>query len=219
MRHALDHVFICCTEDAPEAEALARVGLKEGSSNEHRGQGTACRRFFFRNAYIELLWVSDAERARDATSIRTRLWERWSARQTGACPFGVVFRPRGTSLSEPPFATWSYHPPHLPHDITIEVGVGTLLSEPELFYWRHPRRPEDFRGEPIEHTMPVRDVTRLGIGIPGPGPRTASARAAEAAGLITFPSTTEHVMQLEFDGEAQRNVADLRPELPLVLRW
>jgi hypothetical protein len=43
-----------CSKGAPEAEALLRVGLREGAGNTHPGQGTACRRFFFENAYLEL---------------------------------------------------------------------------------------------------------------------------------------------------------------------
>jgi hypothetical protein len=40
---------------APEAERIAAFGLCEGPSNVHPGQGTANRRFFFRNAMLELL--------------------------------------------------------------------------------------------------------------------------------------------------------------------
>ncbi len=219
MRHLLDHVFVCCSVDAPEADALVRLGLKEGSGNKHFGQGTACRRFFFRNAYLELLWVHDPVLARDTSTIRTRLWERWSGRKSGACPFGVVFRPKGTGLAEPPFPSWSYHPSYLPPDIAIEVAIGTLLTEPEMFYWGHPRRPEDMRGEPMDHAIPLRDMTRVSVGHPGATPPSAAARAAAATGLIAFPSATEHVMVLEFDGPAERNTADLRPELPLVIKW
>jgi hypothetical protein len=219
MRHQLDHVFICCAVDAPEASALARLGIREGSPNTHPGQGTACRRFFFRNAYLELLWVRDADEARDASSVRTRLWERWSGRRSGACPFGVVLRPKGTGRAESPFPCWSYHPPYLPPDIAIDVAIGTRLSEPELFYWGHPRRPDDMRGESTEHAVPLRDMTRVSVGIPGAATPTAAARAAGATGLIAFASAPEHVMQLEFDGAARGGAADLRPELPLVLQW
>ena len=52
-----DHLFICTSVGAPDAERLVAFGLTEGEPNVHPGQGTACRRFFFRNAYLELLWV------------------------------------------------------------------------------------------------------------------------------------------------------------------
>jgi len=47
---AIDHVFVMCSPGAPEAAALIRAGLTEGSANTHPGQGTANRRFFFRDA-------------------------------------------------------------------------------------------------------------------------------------------------------------------------
>ena len=59
----LDHVFVMCDVGAPEAAALHALGLREGSPNTHPGQGTACRRFFFGNAYLELVWVTDAAEA------------------------------------------------------------------------------------------------------------------------------------------------------------
>ena len=110
----LDHVFICCSPDAPEADALVRFGLLEGSSNMHPGQGTANRRFFFRNAYLELLWVSNPAEARSEQTRHTRLWERWSSRASGACPFGVIFRPTGAQPAAP-FETWSYINPTTCH--------------------------------------------------------------------------------------------------------
>jgi len=58
-----DHLFICTCVDASAAEWLAAFGLKEGEPNVHPGQGTACRRFFFRKAYLELLWVRDPREA------------------------------------------------------------------------------------------------------------------------------------------------------------
>jgi hypothetical protein len=108
MSFELDHLFIFCAEGAPEGDALVRLGLAEGAGNVHPGQGTANRRFFFRNAYLELLWVSDPAEARSPRSLPTRLYERWEKRGRLASPFGLVFRPAaGTPPEPPPFATWS----------------------------------------------------------------------------------------------------------------
>ncbi len=61
---ALDHVFVCTAVAAPEADRLVAFGLTEGTASSHPGQGTANRRFFFRNAVLELLWVHDEHEAR-----------------------------------------------------------------------------------------------------------------------------------------------------------
>jgi hypothetical protein len=121
--------------DAPEAAALSRLGLKEGPANTHPGQGTASRRFLFSNAYLELLWVRDENEARSEGIQRTRLWDRWSLRGQGACPFGIVLRPNGDALAQqPPFPTWTYAPSYLPAGLTIDIAVDTPLTEPEFFY-------------------------------------------------------------------------------------
>lgn len=134
-RPQLDHAFILCSVGAPEAAALTRLGLKEGSGNTHPGQETACRRFFFRNAYLELLWVDDPEVAQSEAVRRTRLWDRWLTRRDGTCPFGVVLRPAPEAAgADPPFATWSYAPGYLPAGLSIDIALATPLSEPELFY-------------------------------------------------------------------------------------
>jgi hypothetical protein len=51
----LDHFFILTEKFAPEAKLLTDLGLVEGTSNSHPGQGAANRRFFFANTALELL--------------------------------------------------------------------------------------------------------------------------------------------------------------------
>jgi hypothetical protein len=218
-QHVLDHVFVLCAEGAPEAEALTRFGLREGSANTHPGQGTACRRFFFRNAYVELLWVHDATEAQSPGSRPTRLFERWSARRSGASPFGVVLRSAGPGLAEPPFPTWPYRPSYLPPELAIDVAAGTLLSEPELFYFRWPRRSSDLAGEAIVHDPPFGEIAAVGITGPELSPRSASLRAVEAAGLVSFPTGAKHVLHVDFGRGPRERSVDFRPELPVVLRF
>lgn len=59
----VDHIFICVQSGAPEAETLKKFGLTEGSSNKHPGQGTQNRRFFFKNSFIELIFLNNPEEA------------------------------------------------------------------------------------------------------------------------------------------------------------
>jgi hypothetical protein len=210
-RSELDHVFVCTEVGAPEAAALARVGLAEGSPNTHPGQGTACRRFFFHNAYLELVWVNDADEARSDLAAPTRLWERWSGRGRQACPFALVFRGEA-----PPFETWKYRPRYLPPGTAIEVATGTALTDPELFYIASAGRPDQVRRQPIDHALPLREVSRVEIRVPEPP--SAAVRSAEAAGLLGLREG-DYLMELVFDGESAGRHADLRPGLPLVLRW
>jgi hypothetical protein len=95
----LDHLFVCTAAGVPETEQLLQFGLREGPANRHSGQGTACRRFAFKNAMLELVWVVDEHEARSEQIRRTLLWERWSGRGAASWPFGICVRP--TNLSEP----------------------------------------------------------------------------------------------------------------------
>src|SRR4051794_35874518 len=117
----LDHVFIMVDVGGPEANRLAEFGLTEGAPNTHPGQGTACRRFFFQNAYLELLWVDDPIAAQAEAIGPTHLWTRWSRQETGACRFGLIFRPEEAGAREVPFQSWEYRAPYLPPALSLWV--------------------------------------------------------------------------------------------------
>src|SRR4051812_1392474 len=125
-----DHIFVCASPGGEEARALAAFGLSEGTPNTHLGQGTACRRFFFRNGYLELLWVTAPAEAQSVTSSPTHLWERWTGRSNGACPFGLGFRPGADDRGGVPFPAWEYRPPYLPSSWSFQVATNAeVLTE------------------------------------------------------------------------------------------
>lgn len=219
MTYALDHVFVCCAEGGSEADRLTRLGLAEGSSNTHPGQGTASRRFFFENAYLELFWVTDAREAQAEPAARTRLWSRWSARGTEASPFAVILRPDGAEEAPPPFASWAYHPSYLPPHLAIDVADRTPLSEPAFFYIGFARGAGQMQPQPRDHALGVRRLTAVEIGMPGGASRSTAARAVEGVGLVQFLDTPQHRMTLTFDDGRAGTRVDLEPDLPLVLRW
>jgi len=217
---ALDHVFVCCAVGAPEADVLTRFGLKEGSPNTHLGQGTACRRFFFHNAYLELFWVADPQEAQSDAVRPTRLWDRWINRGRAACPFGIVLRPAADAADpKPPFPTWAYRPCYLPPQIAIEIARDTPLSEPAFFYLGFQRGRARVAQEPVTHGIPASEITGIRIGTPAPGPRSAAAEAVQAAGLVAIHEADQFLMELTFDRATHGGSVDLRPTLPLVLRW
>jgi len=196
------------------------VGLVEGSPNRHLGQGTASRRFFFRNAYLELAWVHDAKEARREPAARTRLWDRWSKRHEGACPFGIALRPEGEPAGvEQPFPTWSYHPSYLPPNLSIEVAPDTPLTEPDFFYLSFQHGRARLGQEPVQHSIPVRDITEVSVGLPGGMPHSAAARATRELGLVSFDQAEGYLLRLTFDQGSRGKRVDLRPKLPLEMHW
>ena len=221
----LDHFFICTSAGAPAAEQLIRFGLAEGAPSRHPGQGTANRRFFFEDAFLELLWVDDPAEAQSAAVRRTGLWERWSKRDQGASPFGICLRPAGDRQIQAPFATWEYRPPYLPESLAIQMADNSqMISLPLLFFIPFGRRPDaddEARRPPLDHPAGLRAITRLHIGV----------SRADAAGsleqrtverecpLVSFVPADEHLLEIGFDNETQTQHHDFRPKLPLVFRW
>ena len=211
----LDHVFICCDIGAPEAALLVKGGLREGSSNTHPGQGTANRRFSFANAYLELLWVSDPAEAQTEAVLPTGLWEHWSRRSSGPCPFGLVFRPGADSVAEAPFPTWSYGPAYLPSGFSIEVGRDTALSEPQLFYLPFARRRDPSGREPTAHAAGIDRITRVSVSTLSQDEPSETLLLALAPGLFTIRRGPAYLLELGFDGKRGASL-DLRPDLPLL---
>lgn len=210
----LDHVFICTAAGAPAASALLQLGLLEGTPNRHPGQGTACRRFFFRNAMLELLWVEDEAEARETSDPRMRLWERWSNAGRSASPFGIMLRSPTGSLAPCPFRSWQYRPALMP-GLVLQIALDTSLQEPMWFYVENtPLR----QNQPVVHPIGFQTVTGLRLVSP-PLDETSLTRTMARQQVISLDSAPEYRMELEFD-EGQKGASlDLRPALPLVCRW
>ncbi len=216
-----DHLFICTAVDAPEVDRLLSVGLTEGTASIHPGQGTANRRLFFHNAKLEFLWVNDPAEAQSAVIQPTHLWERWRDRQS-LCPFGFCLR--STSPSNPvPFDHWDYRPPYLPASMSIAVGTNSaVLTEPMLFHTPFGQRPDAFapeKAQPLDHALGLRELTRIEFISPAAAPLSAALQAVVETHLIKRRMGDEYGVELGFDGEQQHQHIDLRPALPLVLRW
>ena len=221
MSYELDHVFLWTDAGAPEADRLVAFGLTEGDPNVHPGQGTANRRFFFCNAFLELIWVADATEAQSDLVQPTQLWSRWQGRRSIASPFGVCLRP-SQAAADIPFPAWEYRPPYLPDPLAIHVAEGVPLAEPWWFYLAFGRRPDDPawpKRQPLAHAAGFHEITQVRIARPAAGRPSAVAAAVVKAGIVALSPGPEHLLELTFDEGSQSRTADFRPALPLVLRW
>ncbi len=100
MNLELDHVFILVEPEAKVADLLLAKGIREGRGNQHPGQGTSNRCFYFANGMLEFLWVHDAEEAFNGFGRDLYLSER--AKDPLASPFGVILRRKDNSSLEMP---------------------------------------------------------------------------------------------------------------------
>jgi len=215
----LDHVFVCTAAEAPEADTLRRFGLTEGPPNRHPGQGTACRRFFFQNFMLELIWVADAGEAQSEQTRRTQLFERWSAAGRGASPFGIILRPGSSGLEPCPFASWEYCPAAMP-DLALRIAAETSLEEPMWCYLAGDANSaaQSKRPAPAEHSVGFREVTGVRLVSP-PLPESSVTRAMVNAKVIALETGTGHSLTLQFDGGRAGREIDFRPVLPVIFRW
>lgn len=215
MPFELDHVFVAASPDAPEAQFLKAQGFTPGATRDHPGQGTAGRGIFFENAYLELLWLTDAEVASLAPIRRTHLAERADPART-ACPFGVALRSPADPVPDPPFRTWEYSPPYLPEGASFDMGANTAnLDEPLIFVLPWSRTPS---WSLPEHRNGTRRITRVDLTLGGGRP-SKELTAFSGLGLVSFEEGREGLMRIELDGGEQGRALDLRPKLPLILRW
>lgn len=118
----LDHVFVFIDPDGPEPATLAALGLNESFRRAHPGQGTANACYCFDNAYLELLWLTDAAEAGGAAAARLQLAARAGWRRNGASPFGIALR-GGEARGALPFPTWDYRPSYLPDGQSVPVAI------------------------------------------------------------------------------------------------
>lgn len=209
----LDHFFILTEESAPEAELLRNFGLAEGTSNDHPGQGTANRRFFFSNNALELLYVRDETEANEGPGRRLRLPERAASR--GASPLGLVMRCDGAS-DNPPFAGWRYQPAYFAAGVTFLVAENSdRLDEPLCICL-----PDDLpSGVPqIQSEAPFTEVTQIRLHVPVTRPSTVLEAIARVEG-IQLQTGSPHFLEVVFGHEAEGRRHDFRPSLPLAICW
>lgn len=212
----LDHAFVAVGAGAPEADDLLAAGFEEGPMNVHEGQGTVCRRLFFENVYLELIWLVDRKAASAPAIERTRLAARTGCEE-GASRLGLALRPKADREVELPVRTWPYRPPYLPAGMAIPMArSSTAVQEPLLFFmpwerqWSAPRLP---------HPNGSRTVTAISIIVPtGTSPTPELEWLRQWDGIDVVPGASE-LLQLEIDGGRQGRTLHLGPATPLEVRW
>lgn len=215
----IDHVFIAVGSGAPEVDVLRAAGFEEGPGNVHHGQGTACRRVFFDNIYLELIWLVDREEASAPAIERTNLAAR-AGREEGVSRLGVALRPlrpRGSAREALPVRTWSYRPPYLPAGTAFPVACNsTVAAEPLLFFlpwerrWSAPRLP---------HPNGARTVTAVSITVRRGRPPTRELRWLQEWDGVRIDHGSSELLTLELDGGVRGQSLKLGPAAPLEVTW
>ncbi|WP_298611455.1 hypothetical protein [uncultured Thiothrix sp.] len=217
----LDHIFIATTANAPEAELLKDFGLTEGTANQHLGQGTANRRFFFQNVFIELLYLTDEQAVQSEIVRGTHLYERLTQQDLSISPFGICLRPQQGIQYQAMFSCWDYQPPYLPAHLSIPMASDNPLTEPLWFvlpFGIAPVLAPTDKRQPLQHPKGFQQLTKLRITQPT-APISMTAQQVKRMEGLQIQRGDEHVLELSFDHEQAGLSYDFRPHLPLVIRW
>jgi len=209
----LDHFFILTERLAPEAELLTEIGLIEGTSNDHPGQGTANRRFFFSNTMLELLYVRDADEADAGPGRDLRFPER--ASNPDASPVGLVMRCDDDS-ARPAFSGWRYHPVYFDPGVSFLVGENSARLEEPLCICMPDIQPS---GSPqLQSDAPFVEMTELRLHVPVDEPSSVLEAIARVE-RVHVQTGRPHLLEIAFGHEAEGKQRDFRPRLPLRIRW
>jgi len=211
----LDHLFICSQVNAPEVQSILDLGLLEGSSNIHSGQGTANKCIFLQNFMLELLFEINEAEISSPIITPTQLKARCNYLQTGYSPFGIAFR-RNKIDQILPFSTWAYKPSYLPDHLQIDIAQNTKPHEPLIFVVPFQKKKER---KQINHPAGIKKVTSVQINVPSSEAFSAAIDYLNCQGLVKFVQGNDNLVSLECDRFTQNQEQDFRPNLPLTLRW
>lgn len=216
----LDHLVVFVSVDAPEKARLEEVGLQGyGGVTRHGDLGSASTSFFFANLfYLELLWIDDAQAAhRHFEPLTMNTLPRMAWRESGAAPFNLMLRARQPgAVVAPPFPV---HALHLPGGARVGFN-GETVAEPCYGIVPEDMSYRGFRATipDLPHPLGVKDLTALAVSVAAPT-LSPIARMLTEAGIAHIETGTEPLATLTFDHGAQGRSVDLRPALPLALRF
>jgi hypothetical protein len=215
-----DHVWIVVSRDAPERSALEKAGLKISPDlNRHDGQGTASVTADFQNFYVELMWpdptVSVAPGAeRGVEKFKNRM--NW--RTSGWCPIGIGLHRLGSSAPLP-FPTWTIAPDWMPKGTAIEILTARDDAKSPSFFIEPPELAAKNNRMAAHHPIGVQRVTAIQLVRSTGYQPVAAFTYLESAGIFQSIEGKEWAVEITFDGERKGQQKDLRPELPLMIRY
>jgi Glyoxalase-like domain len=223
----LDHIFVFTQAEAPEAIHITNLGINQGTNNIHPGQGTACKRFFFNNAYLELLWVYDARDVQSDPIASSLLWQRANYKTTGFSPFGICLRENpnmkenGLFFSE----SFKFKPPYLPSGIHIDMfSSKEYPNEPILFKLPGSHMPKSNKpSKPVEslnHPLGIKEITGISLQIPEMDKFSQPFRyLSNKKWFNVSEGGDSHHVTIEFDHGGNGSRKELAPNLPITITW
>jgi hypothetical protein len=221
----LDHVYVVVPDYQDAARHLGEAGITLDTAfvSRHEGGGTASVSALFENAYLEILWVEPTVSVEEANRSDVEEFVRATAWSEGEpSPFGIGLRRTPGAPDSLPYsgdresAEWAepgtfFFSFHTSSD--DEPAVFVVPEYIALTTWIDQARDED--PSLLDHGLGVSQITAVII-------RTGSPPAAAEEiqlGSLEFHPSALPLMELVFDEGHQGATLDLRPGLPMILRY
>lgn len=191
----IDHIFIFC-DSSQEADALVNFGLTEGSGRIHEGIGTANRRFFFENFYLEILWVEKESEAKSVPEIS--IWERANHKNTGYSRYGLCLQ--NTADTKGIFENAiKWQPKFLAEGQSVDI----ITDEKMPWIFRFPlNRQKNTSDEPRVHPCGIQSLSKAVFYLPQKHFKETLNSIYEHA-IVEFKTAATASLTLEFDNISQ----------------
>lgn len=224
-----DHAWIVVGPGAKERKLLERAGFRFAPGvNRHDGQGTASITIEFLDGFLELIYPDKKVPVTNQVGAeKFRLKSRW--RTSGYSPIGIVFARTPATPEQFPFATWRITadwldpgtfiemltPRETPKAVSLSISSHAVSSrERNAELARDPTRNAMF-----QHPNGTRRLTGFKVVAPDSTALPPAASWVASQGLMAFEVDRAWVLEVTLDDGAQGKTADLRPGLPLVIRY
>lgn len=219
----LDHVYMVVSDHQMAIERLREVGLNfdESMFAQHEGRGASSAFATFENAYFELVWSDTTVSLADDNRSD---FDHLSSQAAGdsLSPFGVGLHRTPEAPDSLPFAGTREYDTHLEPGSFYFSFETTDDAEPEVFVvpeymaWSTlVGRLRDQNPTALEHPLRLTQLTDVTIHT-----RVVPATVDDARlSNVHFVRSATPMLELTFDGGRQGQALDLRPGLPLILRY
>jgi hypothetical protein len=220
----LDHLWIMVSPGAPERAALERAGFVVWPAvQRHDGQGTASVMVELDHCFIELMWPDSSVRVTPDQEMAARKFLRRSQwRSSGWSPVGIGLRRTATAPDSLPFHTWPLTAAwRRPDDVARMITDGTDSTSPSV--WVVARSAVADNGDAPEaaraHSNGARRITRLHLTIPRSAPESEALQVLRSSGVADVARGDAWLLVVTLDTGRQGRVEDLRPALPLIVKF
>jgi len=206
----IDHIFIF-VDSKQSADELIDFGLSEGSGNVHKGIGTANRRFFFENFYLEILWVENEGEAQSVEEIG--IWERYKHKESHYSRFGICFtNTKNTDYIFDNAIVWKAM------FLKDNEHVDILTSKKLPWIFRFPaNREKNLQDEPKQDTLGIKHLSKVVMSL-----ETMEfvklLNTIKSNTIVEFQKSNKNSLTLEFDNAKSSKVKTFE-NLDLVIKY